>query len=102
MPTRRSAGSAVPESRPNGPIWASCTRGTRGSERVVRGRGRRARTRCGESIAEDLLQQSVQVDAPDLVIVTVSRIFAPDMPDAFLRECGMECASAVDRVIFRA
>jgi hypothetical protein len=39
----------------------------------------------------------MKVNAPDLMVVAIPGIFAPDVLDAFVRECRVERSSAVDR-----
>lgn len=45
------------------------------------------------------MQQVVQVNAPDLIVMAVAGIFAPNMLDAFIGESGVEGSTAIDRVV---
>src|SRR6266498_620427 len=54
------------------------------------------------SVPERLLQQGVQIDAPDLVVMAIATIFAPEVFDAFFRKRLVERAAAVNRVVLGA
>src|SRR3954468_6170933 len=51
-------------------------------------------------VPKSFLEQAVQVNPPDLIVVSIARILTPDVIDAFIIESGVERATAIDCGVF--
>src|ERR1044072_1853493 len=60
------------------------------------------RDRVSPSVPEGFLQERVQVDAPDLVVVAVARVFAPEVVDAFFGEGRVQRTTLFAGIILRS